>query len=293
MRFRVALAAVLVFAVLDVAQGFDLLGGSSTVVVRDSAARIEPVGELGAATSPPVSTTAAPPPTTAAVPTTLPTTTLPIAPTSTTASVPPTTVMAIPPDPVVARVVASHLDVYRNPGDASPAVTLSAQTEFGNARTLLAVQERDGWVQVMLPVRPNGAVGWTKADAVHLSSVPDVIDVDVDAHTLTWGRRGDVVLSAKVATGAATSPTPRGTFYVTDVLGEDPNGALGAWVLALNGHSDTFTEFEGGDARIAIHGTNDASSIGRAASFGCVGVDASTLARLAAAIEPGTPVVIH
>ena len=82
-------------------------------------------------------------------------------------------------------------------------------------------------------------------------------------------------------------------FFVTDVLAEPPNGAYGSWSLALDGHSDAFAEFQGGDARIAIHGTNDPSSIGRAASFGCVRVDADTLARLAAAIAPGTPVVIH
>jgi lipoprotein-anchoring transpeptidase ErfK/SrfK len=209
-------------------------------------------------------------------------------PTSTT-----TTAKDVQPDPVVARAVGPTLDVYRNAGDGAPFTVLPGVTEFGNPRVVLAVQERDGWVQVMLPIRPNGSLGWTKASAVTLSSVPDVIDVDVNAHTLTWGRRGDIVLSTKVATGAPSSPTPVGTFYVTDVLEEDPNGPLGAWVLALNGHSDTFTEFEGGDARIAIHGTNDPSSIGRAASFGCVRVDATSLARLASAIEPGTPVVIH
>jgi len=73
-----------------------------------------------------------------------------------------------------------------------------------------------------------------------------------------------------------------------------PSGSeYGAWVVALNGHSDAFTEFEGGDARIAIHGTNDPSSIGRASSNGCVRVTGDALALLANSLPPGTPVTIH
>jgi lipoprotein-anchoring transpeptidase ErfK/SrfK len=131
------------------------------------------------------------------------------------------------------------------------------------------------------------------ASSVALSPVPDVIDVDLAAHRLTWGRTGALVLDAVVGVGSAASPTPTGTFFVTDVLPDDPNGPHGAWVLALNAHSDAFTEFEGGDARIAIHGTNDPSSIGRSVSSGCVRVDAETLATLAHAIALGTPVIIH
>jgi lipoprotein-anchoring transpeptidase ErfK/SrfK len=51
--------------------------------------------------------------------------------------------------------------------------------------------------------------------------------------------------------------------------------------------------FEGGDPRIAIHGTNDPSSIGHPASNGCVRVDAGPLDELRAALMPGTPVVVH
>jgi lipoprotein-anchoring transpeptidase ErfK/SrfK len=296
MRLRVAVLAVLAFAVLDLAQGFGLLGDGPNAVMHDSAAMAERVALLPADSTPPTtSTTQDATPTLpvasgTAGPTPPPTT---VATTTTTGPAPTTSPKQTPPDPVVARVVAPTFEVYSNPGDKAPFVVLPARTEFGNPRVVLALQERDGWVQVMLPVRPNGSLGWTKSTSVTLSPVPDVIDVDVNAHTLTWGRSGDVVLSVPVATGAPSSPTPLGTFYVTDVLREDPNGALGAWVLALNGHSDALTEFEGGDARIAIHGTNDQSSIGRAASFGCVRVDAGSLARLAAEITPGTPVVIH
>jgi lipoprotein-anchoring transpeptidase ErfK/SrfK len=297
MRSRVALAAVLVFAVVDAAQGVGLLGSSvprrvaapanfrAAVVQTVPAAGPDP-SEPGAATDAPL----LPPATTDApsLPIALPTT-----PWSIPTSAAPTRTTRPPPDPVVARVIATQLVVYDDPGDPQPAHVLAPTTEFGNPRILLATQARDGWVQVMLPVRPNGSTGWVRAGTVALSTVPDVLDVDEAAHRLTWGRHGDVVLSVAVATGAPSSPTPRGTFFITDVLPQDPSGPYGAWLLALDGHSDTFTEFEGGDARIAVHGTNDPASLGQSASFGCVRVDADTLARLATAIAPGTPVVIH
>jgi lipoprotein-anchoring transpeptidase ErfK/SrfK len=298
MRFRIALAAVLVFAIVDAAQGFGLIGSPPTrVASASSRADVETVPAAAAGTTvtadpigdapdaPPA--TVAPPASDAPTPSTSPSTEPTVVPAAAA------TTRATPPDPVVARVVVGELAVYDTPGAPKPAHVLSATTEFRNPRVLLATQERDGWVQVMLPIRPNGSTGWVRASSVTLSTVPDVLDVDVAAHRLTWGRHGDVVLSVAAATGAPSSLTPLGTFFVTDVLPEDPGGAYGAWLLALDGHSDAFTEFDGGDARIAIHGTNDPSSIGRAASFGCVRVDADTLARLAAAIAPGTPVVIH
>ena len=94
------------------------------------------------------------------------------------------------------------------------------------------------------------------------------------------------------AVGAPSSPTPTGLFYVTDVLRENPRGPYSAWVIALNGHSDAFESFGGRDPRIAIHGTNDQSSIGRPVSNRCARLAAEPLAALADGIAPGTPVIV-
>jgi lipoprotein-anchoring transpeptidase ErfK/SrfK len=48
--------------------------------------------------------------------------------------------------------------------------------------------------------------------------------------------------------------------------------------------------FEGGDARIAIHGTNSPASIGSATSSGCLRTDAAALNTLAHGLPLGTPV---
>jgi lipoprotein-anchoring transpeptidase ErfK/SrfK len=120
----------------------------------------------------------------------------------------------------------------------------------------------------------------------------DAVTVDLSTHTLTWTRNGVVQLTTPAAIGAAVSPTPPGTFFVTDVLASDPTGPYGAWIVALNGHSDALTEFAGADPRIAIHGTNDPTSIGRAASAGCVRLSPTPLAALASSLPLGTSVVI-
>lgn len=231
------------------------------------------------APAPPDPTTTAPPPS--------PTEPTPPAPSPSSAPVPTAPVRAA----VVARVVTPTVAVSPEIG-AAPTTILGATTEFGTPRVLLATERRGDWVRVRLPVRPNDAQGWVPAAAVVLEDVFDVIQVDLSTRTLTWVHDGAVALQVPVAVGAPGSPTPPGQYFVTDVLAYPRYGSYGAWVLALNGHSDAFSEFDGGDPRIAIHGTDDPSSIGAAASAGCVRVAADPLALLAAGIAPGTPVVI-
>lgn len=55
------------------------------------------------------------------------------------------------------------------------------------------------------------------------------------------------------------------------VGGATPGGAGGPGA-GPNGHSDAFTDFAGRDARLALHGTDDPSSIGVATAHGCVHV---------------------
>jgi len=193
---------------------------------------------------------------------------------------------------MVARLVRTTA-VYDQPGGTRATRGLAAATEFGTPRVLPVVQQGGDWLLVQLPTRPNGATGWIRARDAVLDTRTDRVDVDLATRTLVWTRRGVVQLVAPVAIGAPASPTPPGDLFVTDVLPATPGSEYGAWVIALDAHSDAFTEFEGGDPRIAIHGTNDPSSIGRAVSAGCVRVDDATLATLAAGLEPGTVVVVH
>ena len=170
--------------------------------------------------------------------------------------------------------------------------TLSPTTTYGSARTFLVDRVEGGWVHVFLPTRPNGSTGWVAGTDVRTEQIPDSIVVSLAKLTITVTVSGHDPLTAPAAIGTAQNPTPKGRFYVTDrVQPNNPNGAYGSLALGLSAHSDTLSEFGGGDGQIGIHGTNEPASIGKAASHGCVRVPPRVV-DLLKLVPLGTPVTI-
>ncbi len=168
----------------------------------------------------------------------------------------------------MARVL-SVLTVYDRPGGRS-VLTLGPRTDLSGPRVLLVASLTADWVQVRLPVRPNTATGWVRRDQVILSPDPWSIEVTRAAHLLTVRRAGQVTARYPVAIGTASTPTPAGLFFVTDMIETgDPGGAYGPAALGLSGHSDVLTRFGSGDGVLGVHGTDEQSSIGQSASHGC------------------------
>jgi lipoprotein-anchoring transpeptidase ErfK/SrfK len=68
----------------------------------------------------------------------------------------------------------------------------------------------------------------------------------------------------------------------------------GPFALGLSGFSDApgARDFKGGEGVLAIHGTDDESSIGRRVSHGCIRVANDVITYLASTIPMGTPVDI-
>jgi len=120
--------------------------------------------------------------------------------------------------------------------------------------------------------------------------VHEEVRVSLERHELELVRGNEFLMRVPAAIGRPTSPTPPGRYYVTDHLAG--GGPYGAAIIALNGYSETFSQINGGDARLAIHGTNDAGSIGFAASLGCVRLADDALLQLTGLVPIGTPVVI-
>lgn len=199
--------------------------------------------------------------------------------------------------PGLAARATGDLSVYDAPAAAEATNHLDAVTAFGSTTVLLVTAvgdgDADGWLQVALPVRPNGTTGWIRADDVELREVDLRVTVDLDDRELTVLDGGEVVLITNVAIGDADHPTPTGTFFVTDKLDtEDPDGPYGPYALGLSARSDVLTEFAGGDGQVGIHGTNASASIGQAASHGCLRVPNEVVEQLARLLPLGTPVVI-
>ena len=171
---------------------------------------------------------------------------------------------------------------------------LRPETEFSSP-TVLSVQRRRGdWLGVPTPERPNGKLGWVRADSRQLDpgSVDDAITIDLSKRKATWFEDGRVRRSWTVTIGAPETPTPTGRFAVTDTLRGDLDPAYGCCAVALTARQPSLPPGWPGGDRIAIHGTTD-SVLGQAISNGCLRSADSDVDALIGRIQPGTPVRIR
>ena len=211
-----------------------------------------------------------------------------LAPTTTTAP-------AAAPSALVATTKVPSLQVYDQPAATGKVVTtLSAKTDYGLPRTLLATAIQPGWLHVLLPIRPNGSQGWVRSTDVTTSTTDYAVRVVLSSHHLTLMKAGVPVLSTAVVIGRNETPTPTGLFYVTDPvdLQAQPNGAYGAFALGLSGFSNVLQSFDGGPGQIAVHGTPFADQVGQNLSNGCVRIPNPLILQLAKTVPLGTPVSI-
>ena len=210
----------------------------------------------------------------------------------TTSTTPPTT--AAPAPATIATTRGTPIAVHGTPGSTQLVTTLSSKTDYGLPRTLLVTSQQPGWLQVLLPMRPNDSSGWIRDSDVTLGNTPYSITVDLAAHELTVLNGSQVVLQSQTVDGAPATPTPHGTFYVTDPvdLRSHPNGSYGAYALGLSGYSEVLMHFNGGPGQIAIHGTTATNLLGQDRSNGCVRVPNDVIVRIAQTIPLGTPVTI-
>ncbi len=185
--------------------------------------------------------------------------------------------------------------VYDGPGSETELLTLNATTILGTGTVLSVVGEGpNGWLEVLLPVRPNDGTGWIRPDDVELYVVEGHITIDLSDRELNYIVNGETVLTSTVAVGKPHYPTPTGHFFVTDsVAVSSAGGPWGPHALGLSARSETITEFNGGDGIIGIHGTNNPSSIGKAASLGCVRLPNDLITELFNMVPIGTTVEIR
>jgi lipoprotein-anchoring transpeptidase ErfK/SrfK len=196
---------------------------------------------------------------------------------------------------VVATAKVPTVNVYASRGDTgAPTRSLSNPTEVGGPLVFLVETGDKEWLQVDLPVRPNGSTGWVRASDVTLSEHNYRIVVEVGAHHITVTRGSDVVLSEPVALGKADTPTPGGKFYTKELLQPpNPNTVYGPYAYGLSGFSNTLTSFGGTEAVIGIHGNNDPASLGKDVSAGCIRMSNTGITMLAQTLPLGVPVEIR
>jgi lipoprotein-anchoring transpeptidase ErfK/SrfK len=198
----------------------------------------------------------------------------------------------------VAATVRSRARAYRRPaGRSFTSFGRLNQNGFPTVFRALAVVRgsdcRPRWYRVQLPLKPNGATGFVRASAVEVSRVRTRILIDVSARRLSFFRGGKRILKTAVAVGSPATPTPTGHYYVNQLLvPADTSGPFGPGAIGISAFSDVLTGWVQGGP-IAIHGTNEPWSIGKAASNGCVRVANPVLLRMFRSTRAGTPVVIR
>ena len=199
----------------------------------------------------------------------------------------------VDPGPVpTSSVVADALtDVPVSNSPGGPVVThVAARNLIAQPEAFLVLGQQPGWLQVELPVKPNGSTGWIPASAVHLRTDATFIRVWQSQFRLEYYVGGQLLKSFSVAVGAPRTPTPNGNFFVwaSEAYNHAP---YTPGIFALSGFSPVLDNWPGG-GRAGIHGWTDTSITGTRASHGCVRMRPADFAQILTVVPLGTPVQI-
>ncbi len=188
---------------------------------------------------------------------------------------------------------SSTLTVHDAPDATSPSRLLDLADEISGQLVFLVKDQRSDWLQVYLPVRPNGSTGWLRRDQVELFEHDYRIELSLSARRLSLFNGTQVLMEEPIGVGAQTTPTPGGIYYIKELLRPpDPSGFYGPYAYGLSGFSNVLTKFGKGEGVIGIHGTNDEKTIGKDVSAGCIRMRNADVTALSTLLPLGTPVRI-
>lgn len=198
---------------------------------------------------------------------------------------------------LVATAVVDEVAVRPEPDqDVDAERVLDRREETSGELVFVVDEQRDDWLLVQLPVRPNGSTGWIRADDVSLSQHSFAIAIDVTTHELVLRNGDEVLLTAPVGVGTQDTPTPGGAYYVKELLQPPtPDGPYGPYAYGLSGFSNVLTSFAGGEGVIGIHGTDAPDRVGQDVSAGCLRLTNDVITAMVEefGLPLGTPVAIN
>lgn len=176
-----------------------------------------------------------------------------------------------------------------------PLARLRSLTSDGFLQSYILLRERftssGTWVQLRIPMRPNGKVGWVPRAALDTFAVTHLaIVVDRATRTLTLYRNGHTVLRFPVGVGKPSTPTPAGHFWITESFASS-NPFYGPWAFATSDYS-TLSEWPGGGI-VGLHGTNEPGLIPGDPSHGCIRLLNADVMRLVSLVHIGTPLLVR
>jgi lipoprotein-anchoring transpeptidase ErfK/SrfK len=196
-------------------------------------------------------------------------------------------------------VVRSATVAHARPGSSSPVVAeLAASAPEGTPNLLTAIRVRSGadrkvWVEVRLPVLPNGTVGWVPRRSLGPYSAVDTrLVVDRARLRATLYRAGRIVFTAPVGVGTEAWPTPAGEFTVRSELTRYASRFYGPISFGTTARSAVLTDWPDGGF-VGIHGTDEPWLLPGRVSHGCIRLRNRDVLRLAALMPVGTPLTIQ
>lgn len=195
--------------------------------------------------------------------------------------------------------VVRAVEARRSPSpNAAPVARLEQLTPEGTTNIVLLTGRRATvggrlWVHVRLPVLPNNTVGWIPRDALGgYVAVHTHLVVELDRLRATLFKNGRPIFRAAIGVGKPESPTPRGNFYIRNVLTRFHSPFYGPVAFGTSARSAVLTDWPAGGF-VGIHGTNEPQLLPGRVSHGCIRMRNSAILRLARLLPVGTPLTIR
>jgi lipoprotein-anchoring transpeptidase ErfK/SrfK len=180
--------------------------------------------------------------------------------------------VSAPPPTTVLKVRPGRTIVMYDRARGRHLFRVEPRTVYGRRLILSVTRRRGAWAAVPTFLVRNGRRAWVR-----------VTRRDFDVRRTRWRLRADLsrrrlivlhgsrrVRTLRVAVGSRATPTPHGTFAITDKLpGARFGRAYGCCIVALSGHQPRLRT-PVIDGRLAIHGTDRPGLVGRRVSEGCL-----------------------
>ena len=200
----------------------------------------------------------------------------------------------LPPTKIL-KVRPGHLvRMHARPG-GKVLVRVLPKTVYGRRLILSVTQRRGAWAAVPTFLLPNGRRAWVRVSrrTFVVRRTRWRISADLSARTVTVLHGAQRVRTLRVAIGAPATPTPPGTYAITDKLGGRAFGtSYGCCILALSGHQPKVRTGPI-DGRLAIPGTDRPDLVGARASQGCLRATDANVRWLMRTVPVGTQVTVR
>jgi hypothetical protein len=158
---------------------------------------------------------------------------------------------------------------------------------------ILRYPNGETWIRVRMASLPNSKTGWVRRGKLgRYRTVNTRLLVSRGGLRATLYRRGKPIFRTVIGVGQSRWPTPRGDFYVREVLTGYNMPVYGPIAFGLSARSNVLTDWPGGGF-IGIHGTNQPGILPGRVSHGCIRMRNGAILRLRRLMPLGTPVQVR